>query len=275
MGGHGRRRDRARAARSRRVSSSVTDFETACALTPSRTRQRGDGAVAGEQALHDVAVGVAHVVEARRLHELLSIRAVMPPATARASSPTSAVGIDCSGSCHHRRILNHGCVYWSTMVEDLAVLDDALAVTRQVVWCVLTTVDTKGRPRNRVVHPVWVHDDGGTDRAALRGWVTTRRSPVKAAHLAANPHVACAYSGAEHDVAYFDCTAAWASPEERRHAWEVCRSVPSPRRLRPRHDLARRPRRSRCRGAAPRSLPRPGGSGRRPRAGRRSAIWSS
>lgn len=108
------------------------------------------------------------------------------------------------------------------MVEDL-VLDDALLVSRQVVWCALTTVDPGGRPRSRIVHPVWERVDEG-----LRGWVTTRRSPVKAAHLAGNPHVGCAYVGADHDVAYFDCTATWVEPADRRHAWHVCRSLPPP-----------------------------------------------
>jgi hypothetical protein len=122
-------------------------------------------------------------------------------------------------------VLNPGCLYSSTVVEEIAhdVLADALAVTRQVVWCVLTTVDRVGRPRNRVVHPVWEATDSG-----LVGWVTTRRSPVKSAHLAGNPHVGCAYAGAGHDVAYFDCTAGWASPAARHHAWAVCRGVQPP-----------------------------------------------
>jgi hypothetical protein len=109
------------------------------------------------------------------------------------------------------------------MVEESDVLVDALSVTRQVVWCAFTTVDACGRPRNRVVHPMWELTVGG-----LRGWVTTRRSPVKTAHLGANPHVSCAYVGADHDVAYIDCTATWASPAERRHAWQLCRSLPAP-----------------------------------------------
>ncbi len=108
------------------------------------------------------------------------------------------------------------------------MLADALEVTRRVVWCVLTTVDGAGRPRNRVVHPAWesvVRPDGDD---AVRGWVTTRRSPVKDAHLAANRHVGCAYAGADHDVAYFDCTATWADRDERHHAWDTCRALPAP-----------------------------------------------
>ena len=116
------------------------------------------------------------------------------------------------------------------MIEDLlttTVLDDAVTVTRRVVWCAMTTVDSCGRPRNRVVHPVWELVEG-PEGVGLRGWVTSRRSPVKAAHLAANPHVGCAYVGADHDVAYLDCTARWADVDERRHAWDLCRSLPEP-----------------------------------------------
>src|SRR3954467_1587085 len=109
------------------------------------------------------------------------------------------------------------------MVDQWSILDDALTVTRRVVWCAMTTVDPDGRPRNRVVHPVWEPCDG-----EVRGWVTTRRSPVKSAHLAGNPHVGCAYVGVDHDVASFDCIATWADRDERHHAWAVCRSLPDP-----------------------------------------------
>jgi hypothetical protein len=73
------------------------------------------------------------------------------------------------------------------MVEHLpfSVPADAVAVAHEVVWAVMTTVDSRGRPRSRVVHPAWELVD---DRVV--GWVTSRPSPVKVAHLAANPHVA-------------------------------------------------------------------------------------
>ena len=74
-----------------------------------------------------------------------------------------------------------------------------------------------------MVHPGWELAGG---RAV--GWVTTRLSPVKVAHLAANPHVGCAYTGAAHDVAYFDCVATWAEADARDHAWELFRSLPAP-----------------------------------------------
>jgi hypothetical protein len=109
------------------------------------------------------------------------------------------------------------------MIDDSAILHDAVTIAHQVVWGVLTTVDAAGRPRNRVVHPAWEPVPAG-----VRGWVTTRRTPIKSAHLAANPHVGCAYAGAGHDVAYFDCVGRWATPAERRHAWELFRSLPAP-----------------------------------------------
>lgn len=108
------------------------------------------------------------------------------------------------------------------MVSD-PILTDAVRTAHEVVWGVLTTVDGCGRPRNRVVHPGWELAGG---RAV--GWVTTRLSPVKVAHLAANRHVGCAYAGAAHDVAYFDCVATWAEADARDHAWELFRSLPAP-----------------------------------------------
>jgi general stress protein 26 len=89
-------------------------------------------------------------------------------------------------------------------VESGGVIETAVDIAHQTVWGVMTTVDARGRPRNRVVHPVWVWDGG-----RLTGWLTTRRTPLKVRHLAGNPHVSLAYIGANTDFAYFDCTAEW------------------------------------------------------------------
>src|SRR5687768_4791703 len=98
-------------------------------------------------------------------------------------------------------MFNHGCV--SCMDDDNA-LSDAVAVARALVWATVATVDGLGRPRARVLHPVWDHTEH-----ALDGWVLTRPTPVKTRHLASNPHVTCSYLGANHDVAHFDCRAEW------------------------------------------------------------------
>lgn len=52
------------------------------------------------------------------------------------------------------------------------------------VWCNCATIDTRGRPRSRIVHPVW---EGAT------GWITTRRSSPKVKHIAVNTFVSLAY----------------------------------------------------------------------------------
>jgi len=102
--------------------------------------------------------------------------------------------------------------------------DEAVAVAHRVVWATVTTVDRVGRPRGRVLHPIWVDTDHG-----LEGWITTRRTAVKVRHLAANPHLSCSYLAPNHDVAFFDCVAAWAdSSNARRRAWSAFASAPTP-----------------------------------------------
>jgi len=105
-----------------------------------------------------------------------------------------------------------------------AELADAVGVAHSVVWSTVTTVDADGRPRARVLHPMWERTGDGLD-----GWILTRPTPVKVRHLAANPHVACSYLGANHDVAYFDCTAEWIdTPSDRRRVWEAFAALPPP-----------------------------------------------
>ena len=79
-----------------------------------------------------------------------------------------------------------------------------VAIAHRVVWCTLATVDRHGRPRSRLVHPVWIMDEGGPV-----GRVASRRSSPKGAHLAATPYASCSYWDAAHDVAVAECHAAW------------------------------------------------------------------
>jgi hypothetical protein len=69
-----------------------------------------------------------------------------------------------------------------------------------VVWCNGATVDTRGRPRTRVLHPIW---EGAT------GWITTRRSSPKVKHLAARPFLSLAYIKDPFKPIYVECYAAW------------------------------------------------------------------
>ena len=53
-----------------------------------------------------------------------------------------------------------------------------------MIWCNMATVDSHGRPRSRVVHPVW--ENGAC-------WIGTRPGSFKGQHLARNPYVSLAY----------------------------------------------------------------------------------
>lgn len=90
----------------------------------------------------------------------------------------------------------------------------------RIVWCTVTTVDGKGRPRSRILHPVW---EGST------GWIATGRQTLKAKHLAGNPYVSLTYWDPQHQQVYADCRAQWADdPETKRRIWELYKATPPP-----------------------------------------------
>jgi hypothetical protein len=99
-----------------------------------------------------------------------------------------------------------------------------LAVAHRIVWCTLATVDRRNRPRSRVVHPIWERTDDG-----LVGWVTTRPTPLKLAHLGHSPYVSCSYWDPDHDIAVAECHADWVDDlDTRHHAWDLFRSADAP-----------------------------------------------
>ena len=99
-----------------------------------------------------------------------------------------------------------------------------VAIAHEIVWCTLGTVDTAGRPRSRLVHPVWAERDGG-----LTGWLTTRASTPKLRHIEATPYVSCSYWWEKHDIAVAECQAqAVTDPRERERGWAVIAAVPAP-----------------------------------------------
>lgn len=89
-----------------------------------------------------------------------------------------------------------------------------------VVWCVAATVDTRGRPRTRILHPYW---EGNT------GWVTTRHNSPKIKHIAGNLHVSLAYAAEIFRPVYVECCAEWVGDlDERRRIWNTLRHAPPP-----------------------------------------------
>jgi hypothetical protein len=96
-----------------------------------------------------------------------------------------------------------------------------VALAHRIVWCTRATVDRHGRPRSRVVHPIWVRED---DR--LVGWVITRPTPLKRANLAASPFASASYWDSAHDVAVAECAAGWA--DDAAPAWAAFRAAAPP-----------------------------------------------
>jgi hypothetical protein len=99
-----------------------------------------------------------------------------------------------------------------------------VATANRIVWCTVATVDRRNRPRSRVLHPYW--ELAGDE---LVGWITTRPTPLKQAHLAHSPYVSCSYWDATHDVAVAECRAEWvADVAVKEHAWELFSTAAEP-----------------------------------------------
>jgi hypothetical protein len=106
------------------------------------------------------------------------------------------------------------------------IQDEFIGRVHEVVWCNVTTVDTRDRPRSRILHPIW---EGKT------GWVATlRHAHVKARHIAHNPYVSLTYvAEAPGQVplrpVYVDCLAEWDDTSSaKRHVWELFLAAPPP-----------------------------------------------
>jgi hypothetical protein len=94
----------------------------------------------------------------------------------------------------------------------------------RIVWATVATVDGRGRPRSRILHPIWEWD--GTE---LVGWIATSRTPVKVAHLAASPYVSVNYWSPEQDIATAECGALWCRDDPtRQRIWDLFRGTPEP-----------------------------------------------
>ena len=106
----------------------------------------------------------------------------------------------------------------------MVVEDEFIGIAHRIVWCGVATVDRRGRPRSRILHPYWERTADG-----LRGWVVTRRSPLKVAHLERTPYLTCTYWDATHDVAIADCHASWEDDAgEHVRVWALYAAAPEP-----------------------------------------------
>lgn len=91
---------------------------------------------------------------------------------------------------------------------------------RRIAWATVATVDRQGRPRARILHPIW---EGST------GWIATGRASFKAKHLARNPNIALCYWDPGHQQIYAECRVEWADdPADRHRIWNLFKDTPPP-----------------------------------------------
>lgn len=89
-----------------------------------------------------------------------------------------------------------------------------------MVWCSAATVDSRQRPRSRILHPIW---EGST------GWVGTHRNSYKSRRLERNPHISLAYITDIMKPVYVDCTAEWVDDlEQKVRIWNLFKDAPPP-----------------------------------------------
>jgi hypothetical protein len=98
--------------------------------------------------------------------------------------------------------------------------DEFLKRVARIVWCTAATVDRKGRPRTRILHPIW---EGST------GWIATGRHSLKEKHLAGNPYMSLTYWDPQHQQLYIECRAEWDDDSaQKKRIWELYKSTPPP-----------------------------------------------
>lgn len=97
-------------------------------------------------------------------------------------------------------------------------------MAHRIVWCSAASVDTRGRPRSRILHPIW-HWDG----QQLVGWVITGPASPKRAQIEANPFVSLNYWAPDQDTCVADCRAEFSMDDAvRARAWDMFVQAPPP-----------------------------------------------
>lgn len=97
-------------------------------------------------------------------------------------------------------------------------------MAHRIVWAVGATVDASGRPRTRVLHPIWEWSDG-----ALTGWIATSPQSPEASDLNGMPAMSLTYWAPNQDTCTADCDVGWENtPELRQEGWDRFLNGPAP-----------------------------------------------
>ena len=110
-------------------------------------------------------------------------------------------------------------------MDDLSHIAPAFVeMAHRIVWCSAATVDATGRPRSRILHPLWQWDG-----QQLVGWIGTSPTPTKRAHLEAHPYLSANYWSPSHDTCVADCQAKLMFDDQTRTiVWKLFVQAPPP-----------------------------------------------
>ena len=106
-------------------------------------------------------------------------------------------------------------------VKDFSEIEEEfIQRVHTMVWCNAATVDSRQRPRSRILHPMWERSTG---------WVTTHRNSYKSKNLERNPHISLAYTTDIMKPVYVDCIATWVDDmTEKSRVWALFKNTPPP-----------------------------------------------
>jgi len=99
-----------------------------------------------------------------------------------------------------------------------------VAMAHSIVWASAATVDGRGRPRSRILYPLWQWDG-----EQLTGWIATGPTATKRAHLAHSPYLSLNYWAPSQDTCLAECRAEWRFDDETRtRIWQLFAETPPP-----------------------------------------------
>jgi Pyridoxamine 5'-phosphate oxidase len=97
-------------------------------------------------------------------------------------------------------------------------------MAHSIVWASVATVDADGRPRTRILHPIWQWDG-----SELTGWIATVPTRLKHDHLAAHPEISISYWTTNHDTCSAECLTQWYLDDDTcTTVWDMFKNGPAP-----------------------------------------------
>jgi hypothetical protein len=99
-----------------------------------------------------------------------------------------------------------------------------IEMAHRIVWATAVTVDSRSRPRARILHPIWQWDGEN-----IVGWIATSPTPLKKAHLSRNPYMSINYWDPSHDTCRAECQAILLQDDaNRKMVWDLFVNGPEP-----------------------------------------------